>query len=56
MQRLKREILVWAALKHPNIVEFKGYVVGVAEYPAMVSKVRKITLISMPLTIYDHVN
>jgi hypothetical protein len=44
---LKREVLVWAALEHPNIVEFKGYVQvqEVAEYPAMVSKVHTIPLL-----------
>lgn len=38
-QRLRREISVWAALSHPNIVEFYGYATGLSDFPVMVSKV-----------------
>jgi serine/threonine protein kinase len=38
-QRIKREINVWAALKHPNINEFLGYSTDFADFPAMVSPV-----------------
>jgi hypothetical protein len=47
---------VWAALKHPNIVEFKGYVIGIAEYPAMVSKVRSVARLSILFRICNYVD
>jgi hypothetical protein len=53
---LAREILVWGALGHPNVVEFKGYVQEVAEYPGIVSKVRNILLLSVLFIIYVHVD
>lgn len=36
-RRLRREMHVWAALKHPNISEFLGYMTSPDEYPAMIS-------------------
>ncbi|KIM29317.1 hypothetical protein M408DRAFT_68273, partial [Serendipita vermifera MAFF 305830] len=36
-QRVTREIRVWAALKHRNIIEFLGFTNSFSRYPAMIS-------------------
>ncbi|KIM20542.1 hypothetical protein M408DRAFT_81867, partial [Serendipita vermifera MAFF 305830] len=36
-RRLRREMHVWSALRHPNISEFLGFITGFGDYPAMIS-------------------